>query len=451
MARRKLAGIISESSSAEVRAAALRLGPHLQNSGWLDPGNHFLSDTAANVDAEIQKGRSAANLHSSTARARQLAEFIAASVVLHCADGWSYLGRAQAAQLRGDIGATRHLAYYAELRAAMSLLASQGIGVFDYRHVIVKQGGAVDVFNQAGTHQFAGEALKAWTRSGRSAPLVTQVIRPAGVPLSDWLSAFTQGAMAKSTGEAFLRLWGLDVEHLGADGAARAEASYTPRTARGCSPPPSSKALQFGTSLWKALGPDGNLSFGTLDLHLLRRSLERAYRERFNKKPSNDAARYRTYLEAAVEAVPATLPPDRLMTFLSREHQPDDLLLLSEAEKKSPATDSENHLHMMSRAALLLRLSSGCARSLLTEASLDAAELQWWSDQLAVSRALIEPREIPTIANDLWTDVADALSDLDDRISNGDDASYATLQGRCSRELSLLGGCERIALAGLAA
>jgi hypothetical protein len=333
----------------------------------------------------------------------------------------------------------------------MSLLASQGIGVFDTHHVIVKKGGGVDVFAQAGTHKFTGEVLKAWTKSNRSAPLVTGIIQPAGVSLGDWLTAFTQGAMAKATGEAFLRLWGLDVEHLGADGAARAEASYTPRTAQGCSPPPSSRALEFGTALWRALGPEGNASFGILDLHLLRLSLERAYRERFDKKPSNDVKRYRSYLEATVDAVPASLPGDRLVTFLSREHEPDDLVLLREADNRSSTSDPENHLHLMARAALLLRLSSGCARSLLSEVSLEDEDLQWWSDQLGVSRALVEPEEVPVVAADLWTDIADALTDLDEQVADGANVTYAMLQGRWSRELSLLGGCERIALSGLMA
>jgi hypothetical protein len=451
MGHRKLPGIISESSSAEIRSAALRLGPHLEQSGWLDPTNHFLHHTAARVDAEIPTGRTAETLEAGTERAGQLAEFVAASVVLHCADGWSYLGRAQAAQLRGDVGAAFHLGYYAELRAAMSVLASQGIGVFRKRHVIVKNGGGVDVFDKTGTHVFAGEVLKAWSKSERSAPLVTEVISPGGVPLKDWLEAYTQGAMAKATGEGFLRLWGFDVEHLGVDHAARAEASYTPRTAQGCSPPPSSRALQFGAALWRALGPAGSSSFGTLDLHLLRRTLESAHRERFGKKARNDAARYRRYVEAVVEAVPATLTADGLVRFLTREHEPDDLLLLSEADNRSPSSDPESHLHLMARAALLLRLSSGCARSLLAEASLPEGDLSWWSDQLAIGRALIEPADAPLVAADLWTDIDDALSELDQEVSGGADATYATLHGRCARQLGLLGGCERIALAGLAA
>jgi hypothetical protein len=40
---------------------------------------------------------------------------------------------------------------------------------------------------------------------------------------------------------------------------------------------------------------------------------------------------------------------------------------------------------------------------------------------------------------------------LDEKIADGDAESYSTLSGRCLSELSVLGGCERIALWALAA
>ena len=55
-----------------------------------------------------------------------LTEYIGASTLGHCFDGWSYLGRATEAELAGDPGSARHLGYYAELRAAMSLLGRRG-------------------------------------------------------------------------------------------------------------------------------------------------------------------------------------------------------------------------------------------------------------------------------------------------------------------------------------
>ena len=102
-----------------------------------------------------------------------------------------------AAQLRGDTGAATHLSYYAELRAAMSLLASQGIGVFNSNHAIVKKNGDVEVFKQRGTHKFAWDVLEEWSRSSRSAAVVTTMVRPAGASLEEWYEAFTSGAKAK--------------------------------------------------------------------------------------------------------------------------------------------------------------------------------------------------------------------------------------------------------------
>lgn len=61
---------------------------------------------------------------------------MAASVIVHCFDGWSYLGRALEAEMAGDPQTAVHLGYYAELRAAMSVLASDEIGVFRNKHAV---------------------------------------------------------------------------------------------------------------------------------------------------------------------------------------------------------------------------------------------------------------------------------------------------------------------------
>ena len=67
---------------------------------------------------------------------RDLASYIAVSAILHCFDGWIYLGNAISALSSGDAHTSHHLAYYAELRAAMSLLAGEGIGVFSNKHYV---------------------------------------------------------------------------------------------------------------------------------------------------------------------------------------------------------------------------------------------------------------------------------------------------------------------------
>jgi hypothetical protein len=451
--QRKIAGIVKESSSEAIIDAAQRLDPHLLTESWLDATNHFLAESSAKVDAEMggKNKDKAVRLTPGSARAKQLAEFVAASVILHCADGWAYLGRAMAAQLSGDTGAAGHLSYYAELRAAMSLLASQGIGVFDRNHVIVHHDGAVDAFRQQGTHQFAWAVLEAWSESDRSAAVVTSMIRPAGASLADWYEAFTSGAKAKDKGDEYLRRWGLDIKRFAIDRGARAEFSYRPRTAEGCVPPAGARAAQFGAAVWRALEPDGNEPFGIVDLHLLRRTLEPAFRERTQKKPANDPTEFLRYVRHAIGQLQLSSSETRLESFLTRKLDPDELKLIEAAENTAGVGDPENHLHMIARAALLLRLSTGCARELLEQAALEFQTFAWWCDQLGSARALTSPGDFPAQPAALWDDIAQALSDLEEQISAGAGADYATLHERCSRELGLLGSCERVALVGLAA
>ena len=72
---------------------------------------------------------------------KAIAEYVAASAPLHASDGWHYLARAFGAISHGDRNTAIHLAYYAELRAAMAILASEGIGVLNYVHVVVDSSG----------------------------------------------------------------------------------------------------------------------------------------------------------------------------------------------------------------------------------------------------------------------------------------------------------------------
>src|SRR6476661_7745516 len=120
---RGVARIVGEASPEAVRTAATRLSTRLADEIWLASNSRYLSETDAKLSQDIGRKVSVSHAQGS-AKASQLAEYVAASAILHCSDGWGYLGRAMGAQLQGDIGTSRHLAYYAELRAAMSLLAA---------------------------------------------------------------------------------------------------------------------------------------------------------------------------------------------------------------------------------------------------------------------------------------------------------------------------------------
>ncbi len=447
---RSVKRIVGEASPEAVRTAAGRLSGRLTDEIWLASNSRYLSETQKELGRDLGK-KIAVSLPPASAKALQLAEYVAASAILHCSDGWGYLGRAMAAQLQGDVGASRHLAYYAELRAAMSLLASQGIGVANYKQVVIKQSGEVDVVKQKGTHLFTWDALTVWSDSRSSAIAFAEIIQPADVPLSEWLEPIAGAPVTAATGRAFLLGWGLDVGRFALDRDARNESSYQPQTLRGADPPTSSRAAEFGRDFWDLFQPEGAGKFGRLDRYLLRRTLERQFESQKGKTVAAHQGQFAGYVQHAIGNVQPTIPPHQLEGFLTRASDPGDPTLLSDAETHGKVEDPEDHLQVMARAALLLRAASGFARQLLEEANLSYAEYEWWAAQIAAGRALAGDRSSLESPDDLWADIGDAIVDLDAKITGGETSTYLQLHETCAREVTLLGGCERIALWSLAA
>ena len=116
-----------------------------------------------------------------------LCKYVAASIPTHCMDGWGLLGRAIHCVVRGDTNTARHLAYYAELRAAMSLLASAGIGVLNNTHVVIDNNGQAHEFpdhpDRCGTHVFTWLALENWSSTQQAANLLGEIITVNSVSL----------------------------------------------------------------------------------------------------------------------------------------------------------------------------------------------------------------------------------------------------------------------------
>ena len=146
---------LGKASGPAIRDAMPRLMEHWRVQSWLCNKNIYRQ----NVIDLINAGGVLEHAH--------LSEYVAASAVVHSFDGWSYLSRALEAEMAGDPDSARHLGYYAELRAAMSMLASGGIGVFDRQHVVVRDSQECEIFKSDGTHVFAWQALEIWADLGR--------------------------------------------------------------------------------------------------------------------------------------------------------------------------------------------------------------------------------------------------------------------------------------------
>ena len=155
-----LSSYIAQSSPTGIQVAFNRLSGNFSSNTWLDSSNRYRLSTIQNINTDIASG-DINNPPNNDA----LSEYIAASAPLHCLDGWSFLGRALECHTRGDFDSSRHLAYYAELRSAMSLLASEGIGIFQNKHFFVDVNGRCNYIPiNRGTHQIAWDALEEWAK-----------------------------------------------------------------------------------------------------------------------------------------------------------------------------------------------------------------------------------------------------------------------------------------------
>lgn len=237
----------------------------LGRSSWIPKSNRY----STNVVAKVKKELSGAS--RSVKSGRHLAQYVTASSLLHCSDGWSYLGKALHAILWGDPHRAIHLAYYAELRAAMSLLASEGIGIFNRQHFFIVGPDSVTRAKSAtSTHDFVWDCLETWSAQPRSGVLFSSIVTPSQLPLAEWLRPIGGTSTAQPKARHWFRQWGMDLRLQPRDRDARNESSYRPDGIPESWKSNVNDVLGFALQAWDALGQGGKASFGELDRHILR-------------------------------------------------------------------------------------------------------------------------------------------------------------------------------------
>lgn len=385
---------------------------------------------------------------------KHLREYVASSILVHCFDGCGYLSCAIDANASGEPHQARHFAYYAELRAAMSILAAEGVGVFDRVHVVVQRSGdCQQVPKKLGTHEFTWLALDHWAGLSRSVDLLEAVVRPGGYSLLAWLQEFGTVRQAGPIARQWLRTWGLDLRVFAHDREARNASSYRPTSLHPIAAIEATMRARFLVELWRLFEPAYGGSFQTLDNHLLRLSLEGTYQAITSLRPTASNADYASRVVAAVGRLGFSGDAaDRWTAFLLRRSSPTTPLVITEASESLPQSDPRHHMQVMSRAALLLRVAAGAARVRLQDAGYGKDELRWWWKDICYSVGLWGTGGEPTGFVDLWGDVESALDGLvawDTSVKSGAvDPSPFTYTRTCSESIRTLEGWERTALWG---
>ena len=370
------------------------------------------------------------------------AKYLAASTFVHCGDAWGYLGRAMDSLARGDIHAAVHLTYYAELRGALSLLASEGIYIGNYSNFVLLDDGSLKWLNGDPTHTAVWKALDTWHEQSRAKKLISRILRPVGTSLDEWI----QGMPNQDIGyiiSTLLERMSMDLKSFSIDRSRRNVASYMP-TRLTITPTDADKANRIISQIWRALEPSARGTFPILDQLILKDILRTAYANHVLHSEDDmesidklDPARWRSWLHAV--APPAAKQTANLKDL---EEIPTDPTLsqifLSNHELSDPSDFIES---MLMRTTVLLRLATGSCHDLISESLLEKRNFLPWVNSLSYSRGLWQGEEgLNEDMLDLWIEVEELIEVLDEDVPTNTH-SFLDLVGV---HLRTLGQTERV-------
>ena len=375
----------------------------------------------------------------------EIIEVLAATAPHHCMDGWAYLSRAFASLLAGDAHATRHLAYYAQLRAALAILHSHGVGIFNSINFAVDRSGQIRRLDDnqgrgAGTHIAAWELLENWSAEPDVARAFMECIQFRRIPLSDCIDAIWPSSQSAPLVSAIIHAWGVDLRRSADEHGWRNVSSYC---AHAFNPAASdfTPRLELLRDIWHCLEPDGRGGYPTLDRHLLRNLLDVMKRERV--KTEVQRHRWLSGLEALHPEIRSLASPE----FLNRSLDEFDLPVIAIAVDNPPG---DVHA-MVCRALLLLRTATSTVRTAFIDAGFEPlhASLRPWFDLIGAARGFWPLDEQPDNIEDLWDDVGFAVSDLSQRVFDLTD-QFALLDSLPSQTI-YLSQAERACMWGVCA
>ena len=344
----------------------------------------------------------------------EVIDSIAVSAPQHCMDGWAFVSRSLSCLLAGDLHAARHLAYYAQLRSGISILANMGIGISNGVNFAITSPTTIErvdpersgsnTSSGLGTHAAVWEILLAWSSSGNTASRLLDLIRVRGSNLSTCISTLWPGFSPTTSANSLIAAWGADLRRGAFDHRQRNISSYAPQALN----PLSQRItweLDFVEELWNLFEPSTGPNFDKLDRHLLR-SIFWKQHDLVSSSP-RDTGQLSIYYKFLPAQVAAIADQD----FLLGKTEPRTPMLLTLASAtRSPALPTE----MISRALLLLRTATALTYENLISAGVNCAngELRPWLDKLAIQRGYWKPGAALVNTSDLYTDVSDALTDL---------------------------------------
>ncbi len=415
--------LLRRSSISSITHHFEKLHENLPSDSLLSQTNRYLIDTIDRLKTD-SNARSINGPH--------LCEYISASILSHYIDAHSYFGRAISSLLNGDVLISKHLLYYSELRSAMSVLASNGIGVFSTKNFIVE---AIDTCNpnsiNRNTHDIAWLALDFCFKELNTSNYLLDDLFLEGFSLRDWIDNFQQTALTSTklaAIESFLNNIGFDLSFFQDDKDARNHVSYRPTSFKSGFSIDYNRVIFEIENIWHLCQPQ---TYGTekLDALLLRRLLQvifkATHRYGFTHKRAN-----KQYENACINMLNglrfSETTKNKWLELLVEKPEIDSIITTMETQTE--VTDKNYVFGMLYRSVFLMRLSSIFIEyHLKNTSSINKNNTELWWETLGKNFGLFEDSSQISFFSDLWQDIEISLKDLEEWKKNTNSVSPHSL------------------------
>lgn len=185
-------------------------------------------------------------------------ERVAAGQLVHLLEGWTNFSSALSCLMRNELAQTKHLAYYGELRAVLSLLAWMGVNTqYDNLYYLKRDGDIQREAKPVRMHQFVWEFWNDWIRTVKVEKLLASNIK-----LTEFCTLQDIYQTVRSMSSVSVRLstnWGVDLcSGASIDHRARNTSSYGISLASENVQEKLEDPCEFVCEVWKLLLPKSN-------------------------------------------------------------------------------------------------------------------------------------------------------------------------------------------------
>jgi hypothetical protein len=475
-----LVDAVGRASSEALVAAGARLTKGAAIYPFLAPGSSLIGeDVDSFVDGRLATGPTPHDVE-------EFAEFLVLATSFHLLEGWRYLSKSAYALLNASRTSALHLAYYAELRAARSILAGAGICIRDTWHFAITSSGTVVTCGAPrsgptpptrpssraaawasfrtyvrrligfrasestaqpdgpiSTHAAASDALKAWSRiedNGKKVVDASPALAMGGV---NWAEACRATASRAQLAANWLTDWSMDLGGLVADSYLRNRASYGVDVAETAFDALTRDELDYVVNVNRSSLYEGDGSLDGVDLALLHDFCMKSGRLLYDRNQQQIWTKLKQWLSTSGGM--GLLPAKALVKRVQEADRTAGGLILKRARRSNRNVDG-----VFSRAYLLLRLATTMQRSLWNYIRITSprGEAGWQSTllaQFARYSHLTSLSEVPTSYTDFQEDQQAAIDDTAGWLAANPFSSYELWRnlGESLREVARL---ERIAL-----